>query len=67
MMYLTRAEYAGLKGCSRQAVHDAIKHKRLPIVMKKDLVERIVLEDADYEELLRKALTRSSTDATLNL
>lgn len=49
MRYLTRAEYAALKGISRQAVEQRIKRGTLPTVTLKMDVERIPVEDIELE------------------
>ena len=47
MKYLTKTEYARLKGISRQAVNDRIKRKKLHLVPVKTEVLRIPVEDTE--------------------
>ena len=47
MEYLTRTEYAKRFGMSRQAVHQGIKDKRIPVVYRKVDQERIPVESVD--------------------
>ena len=47
MHYLTIAEYARLKGVSRQAVQDRIRRKTLPYVVTRVDIRRIPVEDTE--------------------
>jgi len=47
MKYLTKAEYARLKGITKSAVSDRIRRKTLPVVKIKEFVDRIPVEDIE--------------------
>lgn len=51
MQYLTRTEYADLKGITRQAVEQKIKRGTLPTVKVKIEVERIAVEDTEMDDV----------------
>lgn len=49
MKYLTKTEYAKLKGISRQAVNDKIKRKKLFLVEVPVIMKRIPVEDIEVD------------------
>lgn len=58
MHYLTRRQYASLKGISRQAVQQGIAAKKIPVVMVKIDQERIPVEDTEVEGVNLESLTK---------
>lgn len=57
MKYLSRTEYSRLYGISRQAVADRIRRGTLPIVKIRELVERIPIDDSEYDRVKADHLT----------
>lgn len=49
MHYLTRAEYAKLYGVTRQNVAKRIKNKTIPTVLRTVRVERIPVDETEFQ------------------